>query len=95
MTLENDPLKPWVRKAMWNRTVAYTAEDACGFAEPWQDLACDFTRGHNTLDTDTGRPLLFDGHNSTTSERPFHLDAVTRAQRHYDGTSPLGQRKVT
>lgn len=88
-SLENDALKPWVRKASWNRTVAYRAEDACSHIESWQDLACDFERGHNTLDTTNGKPLLFDGHNSTTAEKPFHHAAVTRAQRHQDGTSPL------
>lgn len=86
-----DPLKPWVRKAAWGRTVAHTAADACGHAEPWQDLPCDFTKGHPATD-DTGSQLLFDGHNSTTSTGPTHLNAVTRAQRHHDGTSPLTQQ---
>jgi hypothetical protein len=88
-TPENDPLKPWVRKASWDRTVAYTAADACGYIEDWQELACDFTKGHNTLDTTNGRELVTGGHNSTKIEKPFHLDAVTRVQRHHDGTSPL------
>ena len=87
---ENDPLKPWVRHASWDRTVAYTAEDACGFAEPWQDLPCDFIKGHNGLDTSNGKPLLFGGHNSASSQHGgSHLDAVRRIERHRDGTSPL------
>ena len=88
-TPENDPLPSWKRNASWGRTVAYRAEDACGHAEPWQDLPCDFVKGHNTLDTTNGNPLSTGGHNSTPIEKPFHLDAVNRVQRHHDGTSPL------
>jgi len=88
---EIDPLKPWVRNASWDRTVAYRAEDACGYIEPWQELPCDFVKGHNVLDTTNGQPLSTGGHNSTTIERPCHLDAVTRVQRHHDGTSPLSR----
>lgn len=86
---DDDPLKPWVRRASWDRQVAYTATDACGVkAEPWHTIPCDFTKGHNTLDTSNGKELLNGGHNSTT-DQPWHLSAVTRFKRHEDGTSPL------
>jgi hypothetical protein len=88
-TPEDDPLPSWKRKASWDRTVAYRTEDACGYIEPWQELPCDFTKGHNTLDTTNGRELASGGHNSTTIDKPFHLDAVSRVQRHHDRTSPL------
>lgn len=87
-----DPLKPWVRHASWGRTVAYTAETACGHKCDWDDLACDFLKGHNTLDTTNGQPLIFDGHNCTTYN-PCHLDAVRRVERHRDGTSPLSGKE--
>ena len=88
---ENDPLKPWVREASWGRAVARLPHEACGFAEPWEDLPCDFVKGHPTTQGPGGEPLLFGGHNSTTSDSPCHLNAVTRAQRHQDGTSPLSR----
>lgn len=87
---KSDPLADWERHAAWGRTVACTAETACGkLADPGDTVPCDFEAGHPTTEY-SGRSLLSGGCNSYGDE-PVGFDKITRARRHHEGTSPLSQ----